>query len=136
LNDAGQVSPCLHVGSLRICVDHRMTHNAARSQAHLNGSNSVMHQQTPDAVMHTPHYHATAHHHFTSLCGDGRMPVTRIPNADDPFGARHHTVFLNTWHAFPLHPPSNTLGSFGGIGGTHGRRVAILPAGSRVRAWV
>ena len=25
------------------------------------------------------------HHHFTSLCGDGRMPVTRIPNADDDF---------------------------------------------------
>ena len=36
------------------------------------------------------------------------MPVTRIPNAEDPFGARHHTVFLNTWHAFPLHPPSST----------------------------
>ena len=36
------------------------------------------------------------------------MPVTRIPNADDPFGARHHTVFFNTWHAFTLHPPSST----------------------------
>ena len=36
------------------------------------------------------------------------MPVTRIPNAEDPFGARHHTVFLNTRHAFSLHPPSST----------------------------
>jgi len=51
LNEAGQVPPCLHVGSLRICVHHRMTHNAVRSQAHLSGSNSVMHQQTPSAVI-------------------------------------------------------------------------------------
>ena len=36
------------------------------------------------------------------------MPVTRIPNAEDPFGARHHPVFFNTWYAFPLHPPSST----------------------------
>ena len=57
-------------------------------------------------TQHLPPLHH--HHHFTRFWGDGRMPVTRIPNAEDPFGARHHPVFFNTWHAFPLHPPSST----------------------------
>ena len=61
-----------------------------------------------DGPMHWVQPPLHHHHHFTSFWGDGRMPVTRIPNAEDPFGARYHMVFFNTWHAFPLHPPSST----------------------------